>query len=392
MVQYKQYQTKKGNKWMYRPYIYDKKTGKKKKTTRRGFRTKRDAEQDYARLCLGLNQAEITEEEKPAEINFWNVLDEWWEDYKASGVKENTIYTRETGHLPHISKRFGHKDIADITISEYEKFLNDLKRNGFSKGYIRSINSVMNMIMNYAVKQGVLDQNILLYARFPLFSKSVDELKLDIEDMYLTSSELRTFLEVASKKYSIVFETLFYLLAYTGMRIGEALALEFTDFDMQKKQVKIYKTLYQRGNTSRYEITTPKTTSSVRTIELNDKIIDKIILLKKYISSIKKEVEFVEGKDFCFVMLKNRFWGCPLTVEAVNIKIKAVAKSMNLTKKVTSHIFRHTHVSLLAQKNIPLNVIRERVGHGAKGVTEKVYLHVTTEQKVEVINKLEELF
>ena len=62
---------------------------------------------------------------------------------------------------------------------------------------------------------------------------------------------------------------------------------------------------------------------------------------------------------------------------------------IKLNKHLTTHIFRHTHVSKLAELGVPLNVIKDRVGHESSDITERIYLHVTKNMKREMVEKLD---
>lgn len=64
---------------------------------------------------------------------------------------------------------------------------------------------------------------------------------------------------------------------------------------------------------------------------------------------------------------------------------------LNFNKHLTTHIFRHTHISKLAELGVPLHAIKERVGHESSDITEKIYLHVTKNVRKDMVNKLSNL-
>lgn len=85
-------------------------------------------------------------------------------------------------------------------------------------------------------------------------------------------------------------------------------------------------------------------------------------------------------EDYIFLSKPN----APLSIHAFNKSLKEAAKEVELQKNVSSHIFRHTHVSILAEDNIPLKAIMERVGHSDANTTLSIYNHVT--KKIERTN------
>ncbi len=372
---------------MYRPYLIDKKTGEKKRTTRRGFRTKSEAEMDYI-------SSYINERARKKEIKylFPLVAKEWFELYKFSGIKPSTIYSRERTYLAKLREEYQETSIDEIHISDYERFLFSLKEQGYVRNYVLTMHGVMNMIMRYAMKKEYIEKNFLSLATLPRWVKTVSEAKEKIENLYLTKEELKKFLKTAEAEADKVSCALLYVLAYTGCRIGEATALEFSDIDYEKKEIMIYKTLYRVGNgVLNYEITTPKSEASIRKVLVSDVVIEKLKELEVYVKEQKENYVGKVKEDFCFIYLNEFGCGCPLTISKVNEVIRSVTKSSGIKKGITSHKLRHTHVSLLAEAGESLSVIKERVGHESSKITEKIYLHVTPNRKGRVVTTLDKI-
>jgi len=145
------------------------------------------------------------------------------------------------------------------------------------------------------------------------------------------------------------------LQLHTGLRIGEALALTPDDVDFKNKTISITKTKLRNG-----DIGSPKTLSSIRTIEISD-FIAKLLL------------DFISNKEFIF-----------------KITYKTITRHLQ-PLNINSHIFRHTHVALLIEENIPIKVISERLGHSDINTTLSIYTHVTKNMKINLRNKLDNL-
>ncbi|WP_372757296.1 tyrosine-type recombinase/integrase [Lactococcus lactis] len=93
------------------------------------------------------------------------------------------------------------------------------------------------------------------------------------------------------------------------------------------------------------------------------------------------------NSDFIFTT-KN---GNPLQPTAIDSFLRNNKEKMGIPKdkRISTHIFRHTHISKLAELEVPLYVIQRRVGHSSSKITEKIYLHITEKMKEKTRNLLE---
>ncbi|MBP2098053.1 site-specific recombinase XerD [Enterococcus rivorum] len=80
-----------------------------------------------------------------------------------------------------------------------------------------------------------------------------------------------------------------------------------------------------------------------------------------------------------------------MTKEYVNNKIKKYTRKAGIEKNMSSHKFRHTHVSLMAEAGVSLPVIQKRVGHSDRILTEEIYLHITSDMNIDSVFLLDEL-
>ena len=140
---------------------------------------------------------------------------------------------------------------------------------------------------------------------------------------------------------------------YTGLRAGELLALKKSDIDFKNKTISITKTRLQNG-----KVTSPKTASSIRTIEVNETV-------------LKILYDYISNQEYIF-----------------NVSISTLG--FNLRKyDLSTHMFRHTHVALLVEAGVPIKVISERLGHSNINVTLEVYTHVTKNMRNDLREKLD---
>lgn len=153
-------------------------------------------------------------------------------------------------------------------------------------------------------------------------------------------------------------------LALTGCRIGELTAL--TPEDIGERYVRINKTWNQAGG-----VTPPKTPSSVRDIYIQPELAELLRVFKEwrllYIMAHK-----IRPRTLFFTS-----WGSPLTCG----RLFQVLSGLDSPKHLHPHIFRHTHVSLLAEQGVSLETIARRLGHTTSKTTREIYFHVTEKLK-----------
>lgn len=155
-------------------------------------------------------------------------------------------------------------------------------------------------------------------------------------------------------------------------------ALQWRDFDGVSVDVNGTLGVYDR-TTKSITKTSTKTIASNRVVDLPQRAIDILEETKIYNKTIHGHVL---SNDYIFLSRR----GIPLSISAFNRKIKTLQKDCNIDKTLSSHIFRHSHVSLLAKLNLPLKSIMERVGHSNSNTTLKIYNHVTKKTRAEVID------
>lgn len=110
-----------------------------------------------------------------------------------------------------------------------------------------------------------------------------------------------------------------------------------------------------------------------------------VLLSDEALQLAKKHCKNKQSDEFIFKTRYNRIW----QTTSLDVYLKKVQSETHIRKRLTTHIFRHTHVSKLADMGIPLYVIQRRVGHGSSRITEQIYLHVTKHAKNNLASKLE---
>lgn len=337
-------------------------TGKQKRTTRRGFKTKRDAKIAEARL-----QAEVEEKGfgRTSDYTFKEVFDLWHEQYKVS-VKPSTLKRVnddfKSGILPH----FANAKLKSITVQYCQKVMQEWVAKYACPGKFMQLTST---VFEYAVQMQATNINPFKLLKMPRKEKVPKK----SEDLFYTKEELQSFLDVLDGMNYCMFR----LLAYTGIRRGELLALQWKDVDFEKGLLIISRTL-ALNEKKEYIMQTPKSANSYRTIS-----IDGVTLktLKEW--RIAQQVEmFKYGfntqrlDQLIFTNNKNK----NLYISYLTYQLNNICKQHGL-KKITVHGFRHTHCSLLFEAGASLQEVKERLGHTHINTTMSVYAHVTPEQR-----------
>lgn len=379
MAKFKQVTLKNGNKvWKSQVYLgIDSITGKQVQTTITG-KTKSEANLKAKRAVVQFEENGRTVIKNSTTGNnytFQEVFDKWEEIYRYT-VQESAYWKTMRIFENHILPAYGDKKIDKITTSDcqkavhkwYEKVKNTKKLNYYA------IN-----VFDYAIKNmKVLTENPAVDIEYPT-NRGIEN---NLSENFYTPLELISFEEAlnmeVTRTNTLKWKTIFLLLAYTGMRKGEALALTWKDIDFENETIQINKTL-TRGINNRLLIQPPKTEKSKRFVSIKDN--QKLINLVK---DWKKEVELqhtitgVTPSDNVFPNSKNSF----MDPNNLNPALDRIIDRYDL-KRITVHGFRHTHISILFMGGATIKQVQDRVGHGDIETTMNIYTHLTKESREE---------
>ena len=239
--------------------------------------------------------------------------------------------------------------------------------------------TMLSNIFRFAKLNGYILSN-------PVADVRIDKKKADqnekIEEKYLEQDELDAVLKnLVKRSKSRRYADMMEFLSLTGLRYGELVALKTEDYD--GAAVHITKTLDYHYSNMVPVATDPKNLYSNRIVSLPDRaieIIDKII----FENTLSKSTSHYEDDNYIFTTSN----GTPIFIGNVNKSLRTTKRSLKLEKKLSTHIFRHTHISQLAELNIPLKSIMERVGHHSPSTTLKIYTHVTKKMKTDLLEQL----
>lgn len=314
-------------------------------------------------------------------VTYYDVAMSWLEHTEPT-VKRST----HINHTIYVNKIFTYIDkalpIASLTAVTLEDVLHKVYYvENLSYSYTRATFTTMKAIYKHAKRKklipSLIDFEDIEIKKKP-FSHSDIAKK---QNKFLDAVELKETLMQLSKIDSRI-SLLFEFISLTGLRIGELLALRYSDYDKENATININGTIqYDYKNSSEIKRGTPKNIYSVRNVSLSDRavsILDSIMLENK-----RRSLWFEGYIDHGYIFTSSR--GNPYDIQFLNRRLKGVHIE---GKHLTTHIFRHTHISMLAELGVPFKTIMQRVGHNDPNTTLSIYTHVTKSMHDDVINKL----
>lgn len=371
--------TKKNNEKCYMFKVYcgiDPLTGKEQYTTRRGFKTKKEADLALARIKLEINRGEF----KKRQVETYADIYELWINHYENTVEESTFIKTTGIFRNHILPALGAYKIdkmnVDVCQRHVDEWASKLKKYRMVKAYA-------SKVVDFAIKRGYIKSNPFSLVEMP---KKLKRVSIDDEEPenFYTKEQLIEFLRCMEQENNFKAYVLFRLLSYSGMRKGEALALTWKDIDFKKNEIRINKAI-SRGKNNKLYVKTTKT-GIARTIKIDSVTIALLTKWKKqqreeyltlgFNTSQPKQLVFSNEQNNFLQPTKTRKW------------LEYLLTKYNLPK-ITTHGFRHTHCSLLFEAGLSIKEVQDRLGHSDVQTTLNIYAHVSEHVKDEAINKLE---
>ena len=316
-----------------------------------------------------------------SDITFEKLYEEFEENWK-HGVKNSTVYASKNVKKEILKQIEGDYLVRNIDRRLLQKVIDQLLQDGRSHNYVSKIKFKLNQIMKFAIRMNYIDTNEMLFVETPRKVITSDELRKK-NTKYLDQKEFKLFIQNLKDEALCDYRITKYIriakvLFLTGMRYGELAALNYKeDIDFSKKTIHIKHTYDFRQK----ERTTPKTIKSDRVITAPQKVLD--IIKEQIIENA------TNGFDTDFIFINTL--GEPITNARVISALKRHGQKIGIDKNITTHMFRHSHISLLAELGIPLTAIMDRVGHSDSKTTLEIYSHVTQKMVSDISSKLDKI-
>lgn len=342
--------------------------------TKKTAQAKRQAESMLAKKI----EKELEQKSKGTEITLKDLTDKYEQHLKETDRPWNT---RQRAHFnfKFINQYFDGAIAQNLTtpmINKYLEYCLYKRPRKLSNSSTRLRKVFISNAYRFGIKYGYVNINPVVGVEIKWRDESAKK-RNEIENKYFTNEELRAFLGYT--KYiagRMDYYYLFKFMSVTGMRVSEATGLTKKDFytDGTFWYAKIignqeyhYGALYhaeEEGEKRSKKYDRTKTANSTRNVQLNS------VALKIY----RSLAEFRKDDEPLF---RNNYFKSPWKTFTVDGYMKTIGRKLGINKICTSHLFRHTYISKLAEQGQPLPVIMRQVGQADSNITKQIYTHVT---------------
>lgn len=258
-----------------------------------------------------------------------------------------------------IGSKFGALTLDKVKPMQVEAWIVTLRDKGLAESTVRQVYTILRAVLATAVRDGAMATNPAAAVTRPRVTRS--------EAAYLVPDEIRRLLAAARGSR---YEPLFELLAHTGLRRGEGLALRWSDVDLEQHVLRVAGTLARVDRA--LVVTEPKTARSKRFVHVSPAVEDllKRIRLRQVADRLQAGSQWVET-GFVF----TTEFGEPCDPRNALRALKSAADRAGLGS-IGLHTLRHSAASVMLTNGVPLKVASDILGHSSIAITADTYGHV----------------
>lgn len=347
------YKDKKTNNWVV-TLRYKDNEGNTRRRAKRGFKTKREAVKWENDFLENVNR----------DPRVYKSLNEFYKIYLSDikhKIRPTTYVHKKRLYRLYIKEFLGNKNLIEIETRDILDWQSYVLSLDFKPSYSRSINNQLTAIFNHAVRYYELKDNPMKKTD-PIGAEKSGKMK------YWTLEEFNQFL---SSIHNDVFKLYFKVLFYTGMRIGELIAVRLKNVNTTKGYIEITHTA--RFENQEYIFSKPKTSASERIVTLPQFL---NIEIKNYI----EDYRFTDPEEQLFMTCRNK----------MGYTIRRYAEVAGV-KQIRIHDLRHSHASLLINQGIQPNIVQQRLGHQKIETTLSTYSHLYPNKQYELASFIDDI-
>lgn len=314
---------------------------------------------------------------EPSSVRLGEYLTEWLDGPVQLKVRESTLH----GYRRLLDRYVMKSDVATmplarLTTQQIEALYATLSAKGLSARTVRFTHSVLHA----ALKKAERDRRIL---RNPATGATLPR-QVRTEMQVLTVAQKARLLAV-SEATGNKWHALWHLLANSGLRPGEALALRWSE--VAADRVQVWATLVRGLPGGGWKLTEPKTTGSRRTVTLPEGTMQ-ALAWHRVRQEAEKETAGSRYVDHGLVFAGEL--GQPLDLKNVTLRhFKPLLDAYYPLPRIEVYALRHTHATHLLSMNVPVKVVSERLGHASAMMTLNVYAHLLPGQQEDAVAKME---
>lgn len=355
-------------------------TQKRIRVVRKGSKTKKEA----LELEQHLRIVDLKEKRFDLLITTDMLFELLEEEDRQNNRKISYLSTQKNNYERHIKPYFQNVNLNKLSyenIFEFREYLKTKpkKQNDnqhLSNNTINKIIILLKKIFDTGVRKSLIDKNPVENLRkLPINKKTIT---------FWSVEEFARFRKLITKeeKSYVLFFTLDF---FTGMRMGEILALNWNDINLLTNTIHVTKTAYFLNK--RNHINSTKTRAGTRYITINNKLANMLRDWKQEQTTILKE--FIDDIDNLQVIQSSPI---SITKNMIDKKFKQILERDKDLKKIRIHDLRHSHASLLINQGEDYLVVKERLGHASITTTIDTYSHLYPSKQKSLANKLDDLF
>lgn len=301
----------------------------------------------------------------------------WLEGTKKNTLKSSSYDRLENTCVHQIFPYLGWMPLTSITPDEIQMFINQ-RSNELSYSSVKKVYEALNAAFRLAVDRQYIPRTPMVGITLPKPDRNQSDIYFfQEEQIKKIKAEALSLYSTGKPRYRLGYA--YILLLNTGMRIGEALALEWSDINFEKRTISITKTLTQvksrDGSEGKNYISvienTPKTKNSIRVISMNDNAYEAL-----------RKLQEINGKHK-FVLANTS--GGTTSHRTFDKPFRTIQKNCGISPQVGVHALRHTFASILFRNGVDVKTVSTLLGHSGTAITYNTYIHIINEQQAEAL-------
>ena len=313
-----------------------------------------------------------------AKMTLEEFLVDWLENILVHTLKPKSYAIKEYIIKQQIAPRIGMLQVNSLVASDIQQMINNMVKEDLSYSTIKKAYDTLNQRFKLAINQEQVNKNPILGVVLPKQKN-----KKNSEIQYFSKEQCKELIEESRRIYDYNNKNVYRLgelvpfLIFTGLRIGEAIALEWKDIDYKNKTITVNKNVVEvkSKETGKYILEkqdSTKTDSSTRIIPISNNAMECIKNLK----------EINGDKKFIFASQTGQY----ISPSNFNRMFRGIQKALNYEVTLGLHSLRHTFATLMLNNGIDVKIVSELLGHSNVSVTYNIYIHTIQSQKIKAIN------
>lgn len=347
--------------------------------------------------CIGVNRKEVErklnefkiralkKEVVPRRILVNAYIEKWLETVKRPSLKASSYDRLEGTYLTQIkNSQVGRCQLGNITAMDIQRLVNE-KSKTLSYSSLKKIYELLNGCFKYAVVCREMDFNPVDAVRMPKAENLVKRRKqIEIfsrEELYKIENVSKCRYSSGEPRYKHVW--FFILLANTGLRAGEAIALRWDHVDMEKgliyvkQNASVIRTRKDQDKKFHVIITSVKTRNGNRTVPCNEKALQALRALREYQESHGIRSDYVDCNEK----------GQLLSQQTLPKILKSILSAAGVPYR-NVHSFRHTFATNLIEAGVDVKIVSQLLGHSSVKITYDTYVHIGVESAIDAVKKI----